>query len=118
MKNKIINFDKIKLQPDYLTKYGKQYHELYNPYLKCKNKPFKLTEFRSFCESNPDEEEIYYNDYEEVEYLSEDLFLFLTTLTLCFCLLAEFFFIFFSPSFSLTTSYTLLLTSFQESVLF
>ena len=72
MNNKIINFDKIKLQPDYLTKYGKQYHELYNPYLKCKNKPFKLTEIRSFWESNPDEEETYYNDYEEVEYLSEE----------------------------------------------
>tara|TARA_B110001469_G_C9632823_1_gene316814 strand:- start:589 stop:957 length:369 start_codon:yes stop_codon:yes gene_type:complete len=48
-KFKKVDFNLIRLEPEYLTKYGKQYHQLYNPYKyitreeyynKYKNKPF------------------------------------------------------------------------------
>ena len=58
---KKIDFNLIRLEPEYLTKYGKHYHQLYNPYKnitreehynKYKNKPFV-----SFWNTNIEEEE-------------------------------------------------------------
>jgi len=73
---KKIDFNSIRLEPQYLTKHGKQYHQLYNPYKnitreeryeKYKNKPFV-----SFWDNNIKEEEEYNSspELENYEYQS------------------------------------------------
>ena len=70
---KKIDFNLIRLEPEYLTKYGKHYHQLYNPYKnitreehynKYKNKPFV-----SFWDNNTEEEEEQYNSSFELDNL-------------------------------------------------
>jgi hypothetical protein len=82
----------IKLQPDYITKHGEEYHVLYNNYYKHlvlnKNRKINFNNVKYFCDNilskdKEDENTSYYDntyyefsDYEEIgndsDYLSEN----------------------------------------------
>ena len=71
---KQIDLKSIRLEPEYLTKYGKQYHQLYNPYKnitreehynKYKNKPFV-----SFWDNNTNTEEEEYKSSFDIDNLN------------------------------------------------
>jgi hypothetical protein len=66
---KQIDFNSIRLEPQYLTKYGKHYHELYNQYKNITReeyyKKYKNNPFVSFWDNdNEEEEEQYYSPLE------------------------------------------------------
>ena len=58
---KQIDFNLILLEPEYLTKYGKQYHQLYNPYKYITREEhynkYKNKSFVSLWDINTEEEE-------------------------------------------------------------
>jgi|TARA_B110000261_G_C12951967_1_gene304851 hypothetical protein len=69
-----------RLEPEYITKYGKQFHELYNKNIECYNKEtyyqkYKNTFIFSFWEDikeNPKTVEDFYDSYNDIEYISEE----------------------------------------------
>jgi len=65
---KKIDFNLIRLKPEYLTKYGKQYHQLYNPYKYITREEhynkYKNKSFVSLWDINTEEEEEYTSSFE------------------------------------------------------
>ncbi len=70
---KQIDLNSIRLEPQYLTKYGKQYHLLYNPYKNITKEEhyrnYKTKSFVSFWDNDTDEEEEQYNSSYELDNL-------------------------------------------------
>jgi len=70
---KKIDFNLIRLKPEYLTKYGKQYHQLYNPYKYITREEhynkYKNKSFVSLWDINTEEEEEEYTSSFEIDIL-------------------------------------------------
>jgi len=70
---KQIDFNLILLEPEYLTKYGKQYHQLYNPYKYITREEhynkYKNKSFVSLWDINTEEEEEEYTSSFEIDIL-------------------------------------------------
>ena len=72
-KSKQIDLKSIRLEPEYLTKYGKQYHQLYNPYKNITREEhynkYKNKTFVSFWDNNTNTEEEEYKSSFDIDNL-------------------------------------------------
>ena len=69
--------EQIRLEPYYITKYGKEYYELYHANIETYNreihyKKHKNKFFIPFWEELKEEDDNYFEDYDSVEYYTEE----------------------------------------------